>query len=178
MDALAAAPPHSDRLFLRPWTHSDLATILTACSDPTIQRFTTMPPPTRDSASAWLDQIPERWRARESLHFAVLGEDGEVVGNVGFVHFCWEHRRGEVGYWTLDRFRRRGYARESLQLISAWAFGSLELARIDLFTDVTNAASRAVAVRAGYQYEGTLREFRRYRGVALDLALYARLADD
>jgi RimJ/RimL family protein N-acetyltransferase len=60
-----------------------------------------------------------------------------------------------------------------------WAFGALDLVRIELCHAVVNPASCRVATKAGYRLEGTLRQSYVYGdGRRYDEHLHARLAGD
>lgn len=169
--------PQSPTIQLREWTLDDLSVVQSACADPDIHRFTSMPDPSY--AQAWLEEQPEQRAAGAALRLAIVDTSSQrIVGNIAFIGFEWKHARGEIGYWTLPTARGHGIAGQSLTLFTDWAFKALPLERIDLFTSTDNVGSKKVADAAGYQFEGTLRSFSVYRGVRLDLDLYARLRTD
>jgi RimJ/RimL family protein N-acetyltransferase len=62
--------------------------------------------------------------------------------------------------------------------VCAYAFGELGLARVEWQAIVGNEASRAVARRAGFRFEGVLRGRLDSRGVMSDTWIAARLATD
>jgi RimJ/RimL family protein N-acetyltransferase len=74
--------------------------------------------------------------------------------------------------------RRRGFASRALQLAVQWAFDGLGLARIELYIEIDNVASRGVARRCGFVEEGLLRGRLRVGDARRDALLYARLAAD
>lgn len=63
----------------------------------------------------------------------------------------------EVGYWTAREHRGHGYMTEAVQAVSRWAFLTLGAIRVEWRAEVGNTGSRAVAERAGFTLEGTLR---------------------
>jgi RimJ/RimL family protein N-acetyltransferase len=85
---------------------------------------------------------------------------------------------GEIAYVVAPAARGRGIASTALGLFSEWAFASLGLARLQLFIRPDNLASRRVAEKAGYTYEGTLRSAKLIRGKRVDSALYSLLPAD
>jgi RimJ/RimL family protein N-acetyltransferase len=74
--------------------------------------------------------------------------------------------------------RRRGFASHALQLATQWAFDCLGVARIELYIESDNVASRGVARRCGFLEEGVLRGRIRIGDARRDAVLYARLATD
>ena len=88
------------------------------------------------------------------------------------------HLSANISYWLGESFTGRGLATESLKLLSRFAFTELGLNRLEISASVTNAASRAVATRAGFREEGVSREFERINGKFVDHVRFARLARD
>ena len=74
--------------------------------------------------------------------------------------------------------RGRGLARLSLQALGDWATDELGLGRLQVQIDPENAASHAVALRAGYQREGVLRSSFVLHGERKDCVIYSRLPSD
>ena len=62
-----------------------------------------------------------------------------------------------LSYWVLPRYRGRGLAARALRLVVAFAFAHLGVERAEVYVDVENVASRAVARKAGFVEEGVLR---------------------
>jgi ribosomal-protein-serine acetyltransferase len=66
----------------------------------------------------------------------------------------------------------------SVRLVTAHGFDALGLERIAIRVATDNAASRAVAERAGYVREGVLRSFDELKGRREDHVVYSRLPTD
>ncbi|MBW5484268.1 GNAT family N-acetyltransferase [Streptomyces bambusae] len=62
-----------------------------------------------------------------------------------------------IGYWIGKSARGQGIATEAVIRICRWGFEDLGLPVITWMARVGNDASRAVALKAGFQMEGTLR---------------------
>ncbi len=56
-----------------------------------------------------------------------------------------ERATAEIGYWIAPAARRQGVAARAVELVSAWAFATLPLERIELMPYAGNDASAAVA---------------------------------
>src|SRR5215469_10485526 len=72
------------------------------------------------------------------------------------------------------RARRRGYATRAAILLTRWLFG-LGAARVFLTIVAGNEQSVAVARRAGFVYEGTMRDHGVWQGQRCDVMLFAAL---
>jgi [ribosomal protein S5]-alanine N-acetyltransferase len=82
----------------------------------------------------------------------------EVIGCVGVRQDQgWLRCNAEVGYWVGRSHWGKGIATEALRLASGWALSQVsELTRLYAPIFDWNAASQAVAVKAGYALEGRM----------------------
>jgi RimJ/RimL family protein N-acetyltransferase len=142
----------------------------------------------------WVNALPEpdgermvrfvesRRRAGRLLHFAIADdEDGRYLGEI--LLFLRAPEAGEVGigeiaYVVAPAARGRGIASAAVRALSEWAFARLKLERLQLSIRPENLASRRVAEKAGYVYEGLLRSSKLIRGERVDAALYSLLPRD
>jgi RimJ/RimL family protein N-acetyltransferase len=89
-----------------------------------------------------------------------------------------EAETGEFAYVVAPEARGRGLAPRALRVVGEWAFAELGLQRLQLRIDPENEVSHAVALRAGYKREGTLRSAFVVRGRRADVVMYSRLPGD
>ncbi len=83
--------------------------------------------------------------------FLVAEDGGELVGRVSIRHHLNPHLRsvgGHIGYAVRPRFRRRGYARQILELALVEA-ARLGIGQVMLTCDAGNLASKATIERCG-----------------------------
>jgi RimJ/RimL family protein N-acetyltransferase len=85
---------------------------------------------------------------------------------------------GEMSYWVFPAFRGRRYASRAVILACGWAFAELGVERMEIYVEPDNAASRSVALLAGFTEEGLLRARGRFGDERRDLVLYSRLPSD
>jgi RimJ/RimL family protein N-acetyltransferase len=165
---------------LRPWRDSDQTALVTACRDPEIARWTRVPIDYGPSdAKAYLLQRWDMLSAGVAAPFAIVASpDGELLGSVSLLRIACEHRRAEVGYWLAREARGRGHATRAVALICDWAFGTLEIERIDLLAAVENLPSQSVAKRTGFTPEAILRSYARGPDTRLDMVCFGRLSTD
>ncbi|MFI1579905.1 GNAT family N-acetyltransferase [Embleya sp. NPDC020630] len=166
------------RFQLRPWNEHDVDVIAGALADELIVHRP--PVPEDEDPHAWLAAREQRWASGEGPSFAVMDAvSGEVHGHVALWKVSPQWRTAEVGYWTLKSSRGRGVARHGVGALTRWAFGALELHRLELRHAVANSASCAVANASGYALEGVLRGCLTGFGEEFtDVHLHARLATD
>lgn len=100
---------------------------------------------------------------------------GRLVGGCGLHRIQWELRCFEIGYWRRSS-AGPGLIDEAVQALTRLAFDTLRAQRVEIRMDANNAASRRVAERNGYTFEGTLRaDSRTPAGEPRDTRLYARV---
>ena len=110
-----------------------------------------------DEARAYVARAQARWLLRDELTFVVEGRDGRFLGACGLRPLDWGLRQFEIGYWLRASAQGRGSMTEAVRLASGLAFSVLAASRIQIRAATDNTRSRAVALRAGYRLEGTLR---------------------
>ena len=125
----------------------DLQAIERGIHDPDVLRW--IGPP-EGSAADVLELNRRRWEDG-SPTLAICGSDDVCVGLVWLNRFDREADRVTVGYWLLADARGRGLATRAVRLVVAWAFEAWSITRVGLNAATANAASRAVAERAGFR---------------------------
>lgn len=160
-------------LQLRPFVESDADVLVQAYADPAIERWhrRTL---TADEALEWVrGRAGARWQAETGAEWAVT-DSGVVVGRVGLPMLHLAEGVAEVGYWVLPEGRGRGVAGRALTAMTEWCF-ALGLHRVELGHSVLNEASCRVAVKNGFELEGTRRSALLHPDGWHDMHLHARL---
>ncbi len=183
MDELRAELPAltTDRLVLRPPQESDIDAVYAACQDPEIQRWTVVPSPYRREDAEFFvrDLAIEGRRTGANLIWCVFErESGTLVGSQGLVLRPQDPGCAEIGWWAVKEFRGRGYTTEAARAVSHYGLRELGLRRLEWLAYVGNDGSRAVAEKAGYRFEGTLRSYAEQRGAFHDSWIASLLPSD
>jgi RimJ/RimL family protein N-acetyltransferase len=159
-----------------------------ASADPAIRRYNgphdrhgrPAPPLSILEARNVIDQFEVGWDvfaetgSARGVAFAVVeAGSGEPVGCCG-VDAWTEEDVAQFGYWIAPGARGRGYATRAVVLLTGWLFG-LGAARVFLTIVEGNEASVAVARRAGFRYEGTMRAHSVWNGERCDVLWFAAL---
>lgn len=105
-------------------------------------------------------------------------ETGRVIGTIGIMAWSPDNRSIEIGYSLGRAWWGRGYAAEALQSLMDLMFREGKVNRIEAQCDVRNPASARVMEKCGMRREGILRERVFNKGEAVNVVLYAALAED
>lgn len=177
-----------DVVTLRPWSRGDAEFIARASADPAIRRYslphdrhgTPAPRPSIVDAKATIDEFTANWQSfaasgtPSGVAFAIMEtSSGDVVGMCGVDDWSTEDV-AQIGYWLAAEARGRGYATRAVMLLTRWLF-ELGAGRVFLTIVAGNDASVAVARRAGFAYEGTLRSHGVWDGQRCDVMWFAAL---
>jgi RimJ/RimL family protein N-acetyltransferase len=154
--------------------HDDAFTAM--LDDADVARFTPLPRPVPPGyAGTWRRRYDEHRPKREN--FAIVDDDGCFLGIAVAPMIDHEARTAELGYAVVPGARGRGVAVEALRLLTEWAV-DLGMQRIVLLISVGNTASKTVARRAGYRFEGVLRARYVKPGVREDTESWSYIAAD
>ncbi|MFE9835106.1 GNAT family N-acetyltransferase [Streptomyces sp. NPDC005551] len=166
------------RLLLRAVGPHDTDPVYAAVQDADIQRWTTIPSPyLREHAEAFVAQIsPDGWTHGSMFTFGVFLPAGDLAGMLSLT--VRSPGVAEVGFWTAKEHRGNGYITEAVLAASRWAFTQGSVDRVEWRAEVGNAGSRAVAERAGFTVEGTLRSAINNKGVRRDCWVASLLPSD
>ena len=109
----------------------------------------------------------------ETFAFAIT-LDGKVIGSIGAfrqgnIHF----RTAEVGYYIGEQYWGNGYTASALKLICDYVFKNTDIIRIFASPFARNTASCRVLEKAGFSFEGTLKNAAFKNGKVQDMKMYA-----
>ena len=157
------------RVRLRPPQPADVPDLVEACHDPEMVRWTSIPQPYGEAeAEGFLAVIEEGWASgRTAVFFISTAEHGDRY--CGTIDLRLDSNGGaEVGFSVAPWARGAGVCTAAVRLICRWAFDGLGLGRVEWLAHVGNDASRRVAEKAGFTYEGVLRSKCAQRGQRFD----------
>ena len=171
---------HTGRLTLRPWQPADATAVQDIMADPRMHQHLLLPwPYTARDAVSFVTEHGQAGRAAGSRLDCAVAENttGRLVGSAT-LQLPPADAGAEIGYWVATGDWGRGYASEAARALARFGFGN-GLARIAIRCEVSNAASAAVALKAGFGFEAFSRASLRGAGNSvLDAAVFARTATD
>ncbi len=100
-----------------------------------------------------------------NVHFAIETKDGAFIGNLGFHVVSAEDRNAHLGMMIGEKEHwSRGYGTDALKTLLRFAFGEMNLHRVDLTVDASNDRGIACYRKCGFVEEGRLRDARYQHG--------------
>lgn len=144
---------------LRKWHYDDAENIADAADNPNIAKYlrNTFPSPyTLDDA---------KWYVNDCITKEGIGQitraievDGKAVGSIGiFLKDDVLEKTAELGYWLSEEYWGLGIMPEAVMRICAEAFSCFDILRVYAEPFENNLQSKRVLEKAGFTYEGTMR---------------------
>ena len=130
-----------------------------------------------ESSRQFISEGIAKRKAKETLGLGIFrGED--LIGSIGFVKFDWNSRRTEIGYWISKDDEGKGIITRATKLLIDYAFGDLDMNRIEIRCSAENVRSAAVPERLSFKKEGQLRQAEFRNGRLHDFCIYGLLRED
>jgi RimJ/RimL family protein N-acetyltransferase len=157
---------------LRAYSMDDIEPIIEQCTNPETVAWTTIPHPySRDDAVNWITKfVPQSWEDGVQREFVIEAEhpDGVRRYSGGISLRPGPDGVAEIGYAVHPAVRGHGVGRRAITLIVDWAFDSLGIEVIVWYAQVGNWASRRLAWRSGFSFDGTIEKYLLQRGERRD----------
>lgn len=170
----------TERLCLRQPLASDFAAFHALVSLPAVTRFSNWP----DMPKAVQTERSLKWMCEvyaKSKGCAWVIQDrvsGDFMGGIRFNSIDKQAKFAEIGYELHPAFWRRGFATEAVNAAVKCGFSNFGLNRIEAWTLPGNQESDRVLEKAGFLYEGTLRQKAWFKNAFHDLRMFGRLANE
>lgn len=129
---------------------------------------------TADDSRQFLKEARRFNQGGQQFHTLIIYK-GNIVGLVGFNTIRKAHQKGEVGYWIAENVQGKGIVTKATKRLIDYGFKHLNLNRILISVSTQNTASKRVARRLGFTYEGTLRSDCFLNNEFLDMEIYGLL---
>lgn len=169
------------RIYVRPLAESDADGVAETFADKQTQRWLPFPPAfDRVEAVAWCtDLAAQRRDSGAGDHYgAVRREDDRLVACVWTKRTDWGGRVSEISYAVAPEARGFGLAAEAVDALAIALLLEHGFQRIELRVAPGNVASRRVAEKAGFTYEGLLRNAGYVHSGRVDLEVWSLVAAD
>jgi len=169
------------RLRVRPLTGADAPEVRAVFDDRHTQRWLPFPEPyTVDDARLWCTEFAAARRdSGDGDHYGVVRKDDDLlVGCLWTKRTDWAARVTQVTYAVGPAARGFGVACEALDVLSVALLLEHEFQRVELRIAPGNVASRRVAEKAGFTYEGLLRNAGYTPAGRADLEVWSLVAGD
>ncbi len=148
-----------ERVRLRPVGERDLPHFVKWLADREVTRWLSEmgDPPSLEDEREWHDR---KRSDPDNVLWSIETLEGRLLGNVE-LRLVTRARRAEMGISIHDKTQwGKGYGTDTVRLVLAHAFSELELNRVELTTDETNARAIRCYEKCGFKPEGILRQHR------------------
>jgi [ribosomal protein S5]-alanine N-acetyltransferase len=169
------------RLQVRPLVSDDAPPVAEIFADKQTQRWLPMPEePGEVDALAWCTEVAagRRLRGAGDHYGMVRREDEALVGCLWTKHTDWTTKITEIAYAVAPQARGFGLAAEAVDGLAIALILEHAFQRIELRVAPGNVASRRVAEKAGFTYEGLLRNAGHVHSGRVDLEVWSLVAAD
>lgn len=169
------------RLQVRPLAAEDAPPVAEIFADKQTQRWLPVPSePGRVDARAWCSALAEHRRSTgDGDHYGVVRrEDDALVGCLWTKHTDWVAKVTEIAYALAPQARGFGLAAEAVDALAIALILEHGFQRVELRVAPGNTASRRVAEKAGFTYEGLLRNAGHLHSGRVDLEVWSLVTAD
>ncbi len=169
------------RLRLRPLERADIPAMLAWFADPDVRATLASYRPFNDVEETQWFESNAKQGDKQSWGIEIPTEPSgwRLVGNCGFHQINWRVRKAELGVVIGDKTQwDKGYGTEAVRVLVDWAFGTLNLNRVELVVYARNARAQRAYAKAGFVVEGRLRQADFYAGQYDDVLQMAVLRQD
>ena len=169
------------RLLIRPHIAADATAVGEIFSDRLTQRWLSLPAESGPiDGSAWCGEMAAERRAMgQGDHYAIVRrEDDAVIGCMWTRRTDWSSHTTEVSYAIAAPARGYGFAAEAVDVLAIELITRHGFARVELRVAPGNTGSRRVAEKAGFHYEGLLRNAGFVHSGRVDLEMWSLVTGD
>lgn len=165
---------------IRKWKLTDAKDIAVALSNKKIQDNLRDGLPYPYSEQDGIDFISSMLSANEDETFAfAITLDDKAIGSIGVFRQQNIHRQtAEMGYYIAEEYWGKGIMTDAVKQICEYVFKNSDILRIYAEPFAYNTGSCRVLEKAGFQYEGTLRNNAVKNGKVIDMKMYSLLREE
>lgn len=173
----------TERLILRLPNKKDISDLIEGLNNLKVSgMISKIPYPyTKKDAEWWIYHCIESSKKKADYEFNIeLKAEKKLIGGIGLFDINKYNKTAELGTWVAEPYWRRGIISEANICMIDFAFSKLELKRLVWKAFVENEASKGVAKKFGFQYEGTERKSVKAKstGKIHDVNVYSLLKDE
>lgn len=165
---------------IRKWKLTDAKDIAVALSNKKIQDNLRDGLPYPYTEQDGIDFISSMLSANEDETFAfAITLDDKAIGSIAVFRQQNIHRQtAEMGYYIAEEYWGKGIMTDAVKQICEYVFKNSDILRIYAEPFAYNAGSCRVLEKAGFQYEGTLRNNAVKNGKVIDMKMYSLLREE
>ncbi len=168
------------RLILRRLKTSDAPDMFEYASDQEVARYVMWDAhKALDDSLIFIMWTLDRYQKDEAGEWGIeLKESSRLIGSMGFVKLDEANSCASIGYALANRYWGQGIMTEAVERLIEFAFGEMNLNRVEAVHFLPNEASGRVMQKAGMKYEGILRQRMYSKNKYWDVKQYAIIRED
>ncbi len=169
----------TERLLLQTVQPEDQHFIFAGLSHPEVIPFYGVSFASYEATKMQMEWYREHHEEGTGQHWKIIEKaSGENIGVIQFYEYKPEHHKAEVGFWALPHYWNKGIISEALRCVIDYCRKEKGIHRLEATVEVGNGSSSRVLEKAGFHYEGTMRECEMKNGKYISLLMYGLLLDD
>ncbi|MDR2907998.1 MAG: GNAT family N-acetyltransferase [Bacteroidales bacterium] len=160
---------------IRPWQIEDAADLALALNNKKVQDNLRDGIPYPYTLNDAKDFITLMLNAEKDSQYAwAIANDDKAIGSIGAFRQANIHcRTAEMGYYIAEPYWGKGIGTTAVKLACDFVFSQTDIIRIYAEPFSTNIPSCRILEKAGFVFEGTLRQNAIKNGTVLDMNMYA-----
>ena len=120
------------------------------------------------------NDVIQKWDNKEEFGYILQNKEGKTVGAMRIHSVDYKNHSAEFAYWLSPEETGNGYVGDTLDRLTNLLF-SKDFVRMVIRCNVDNLPSNNIALRNGYELEGTLRKCRNRDDLFIDYNLYSKI---
>ncbi|ALV91300.1 MULTISPECIES: GNAT family N-acetyltransferase [Pantoea] len=105
-----------------------------------------------EEATSWINFTHMQRDKGEAEEFAIVDGEGRLLGGAGIRFAQQPGDFNAIGYWVRSDAQRLGVATRAVALLVNFGFQHLDIPLLEIVAAEENHASRAVALRSGFEF--------------------------
>ena len=163
----------TDRLLLQQVLPEDQQFIFEGLSHPEVIPFYGVRYDSYEATKAQMEWYEKIYEEGTGISWKIVDKQtGESLGDIAVYLYKKEHNKAEVGFWLLPQYWNKGIAVEALRAVLDYWKRERNLHRLEAFVEEGNEASSRLLEKAGFLYEGKMRDCEIKNGRYISLKVY------
>ena len=152
---------------------SDAERFFEILNNPNFTYFKTCPPDI-EAEKEFLKQNSNKRKNNIEYNYSIIF-NGKLVGGCGIKIRRFRPFIGEMGYFLDEDYWGKGIITKAVKILENIGFEKLGLMRIEILMDPRNIDSEKIAIKCGYNKEGTLKNSIKNGNEFSDAHIYAKV---
>ncbi len=134
-------------------------------------------PTSLESARSELGYWANLYTTMRSVYWGIATQDDKLIGTCGFNSWNKYHKRAEISYDLSVEHWGKGIMTKAVQSITDFAFGTMQVRRVQATASLDNDPSIRVLEKCRYKREGVMSKYGILGGQSVDYYMYAVVND-